>query len=1850
MKKFLTRKVFGRQHSNKSYTRKMKRQVRKLLSRRAAKYGRNPGRADDIPREGEGHFGRLEEAAQAGSCRIYFQNARTVKLWGEETSGAFEVLKEAGVDIIGVTEVNKNWRHPEVKRRYETIIREHYPGAKIQVRSNKDYEPESRTKPGGVMTVTSRDVLEYATEAEGDHLGRWAKVEVSIGEWRLAIYTIYVPTRGELGGPSTVRRQLQHSVDKELEAVQEEEKDDAGEQGTPRTSEDWFQRLYEDLTDEVERDRENNKGILIGGDFNELHHENSEMTKRMEALNLVNIIGSRTDKIPPTRVPGGRAIDHMWACQEANARVKKMGLVPCDEVFISDHLGLFVDINTNKIIERLPEHSRNQRGLKSGNARNSKRYLKEVEQNVRGRKIKEAITELEKAPVGNKSSEEVRKKLNNVDKTLQDILMKCESILKKGDGTLFSARLSNKRAELRYWKKLRKALRGTHKEFKRVWPGHTPKNWRMSDRDVREKIRDTEKELEEYKERQEEMRTEFLEELAQDRGAKGEEEVAKAIREINRREKEAREWRRIKHATKGKRGRTLPEVQVPRGERNTEDMWEKIKEREEEPDEWETITGRERVEAIIIPWCARHFHQSEETPFTKGEWVRKLNILGEENEVEGIVGGSTVLGDEEPIACAQWIEELKRKGGDTEEVRLEAKYEEFEKFAVKVKENKGGGPSGRHYGHYLVISRNGEILDLVFRIMNLALRHGIVLDRWKTVHQLLLKKDEDGAKIHRFRNITLVEIDLMFVMKKVWARDLGNKVHKEETLNRAQYARKQQVPQNSVLNKRVSYDLQLVMREESFQSDNDARNCYDRIVDDIAVLSCMRMGLSKEAGVFLKKVLTHFRHHIVLGGEPSTEFFENEITRRLHGTGQGTGWSPMISSAVCDVIITLVEKHYPGQLFISPDGEIRASQHADAFVDDCNLSVNKTGVKEFNDKQGTSWDMVRASWEALNGYEQYLFSSGGKLAIKKCQYYWLKPKRERLKYVFDDAQEKDMEFGMGEEGRTIKLKYVKPGKEHKILGMWISPSGNRKEQVKTLMGKVQKWAEQMNNSGLPAYLKEKSFHSQLWPRISYVIGMALVSEEESKKIMAPALRVLRGALFLGRTFSGAILKLPEKYGGYDIKDLYTASVAEQAKMAISGMRGEDNTAKKIRILIEYHQMELGLRMSIFDIKAKEYLGLLTDTWLVRVIQRLHLKGMQVKTNYATSWAGTNPTIMEWVLQSDLSWEEKQKMNLCRMSEQVTYRDDLYERSGNLATGGEERGSSSALRWPDITVPKTWTEWWKGKIEEVFPRESTAKMEWIDRIPRSSGKRDTNSRRKRQEDQDPEVPRKKGVRSRKQVLTEHQRLRVKTWAQRNELVCASDASVEGNRKAVAVWFGSRKEDEGIMVAENVLGLPHDSGRAEMMGPVIVLEALEEINKESEIKGTIEMWSDSAESVRFSEKKGTVNLPSTCCARNTDLKLRWEAAQKNLKAKVEVRKVRAHQDREKKYEELAFEAQRNIDCDKKAGRKVKEVESSDYVDEVDEAVGVQLWCEEGGITGAPYEKMMEDEAEEIVKKRLKMSRRAFEEVDWEVHGGALKKIAPRERQMVKRMLWGELPTGRKLARNGFKGSDECALCGEVDTQKHFLECQALKEENVRATRVGVMRGKLAELNINPYLNYWVDESLKGRTPKLENERNLSVRRVVSRAFDGQNRVGWDNLTLGRVSKSMVSLQEWWEKESEGQGGKRKMESKEKIKKAMTIVMVTRYELWRLRSAAVIEKEGTTRMCNLKRQVRGIRERPMTVERRDEGLFQETRIPKEGDREQRYVDWIIAVQHSMKRRQRKERCESEQLAKTMRRMTMR
>ena len=143
----------------------------------------------------------------------------------------------------------------------------------------------------------------------------------------------------------------------------------------------------------------------------------------------MNIIGRRVDEIPPTMNPGTRAIDHVWATPGDNFRIDKRGLIPHDHASLSNYAGLLVDIVVREEIPKLAEPRRNPRGLKSGNAKNVRRYTEYVTEKITKRHISKSLDKLE-AQQGLRNGEtNIKKKINNIDKHLQEILIKGEHIL-----------------------------------------------------------------------------------------------------------------------------------------------------------------------------------------------------------------------------------------------------------------------------------------------------------------------------------------------------------------------------------------------------------------------------------------------------------------------------------------------------------------------------------------------------------------------------------------------------------------------------------------------------------------------------------------------------------------------------------------------------------------------------------------------------------------------------------------------------------------------------------------------------------------------------------------------------------------------------------------------------------------------------------------------------------------------------------------------------------------------------------------------------------------------------------------------------------------------------------------------------------------------------------------------------------------------------------------------------------------------------------------------------------------------------------------------------------------------------
>ena len=163
-------------------------------------------------------------------------------------------------------------------------------------------------------------------------------------------------------------------------------------------------------------------------------------------------------------------------------------------------------------------------------------------------------------------------------------------------------------------------------------------------------------------------------------------------------------------------------------------------------------------------------------------------------------------------------------------------------------------------------------------------------------------------------------------------------------------------------------------------------------------------------------------------------------------------------------------------------------------------------------------------------------------------------------------------------------------------------------------------------------------------------------------------------------------------------------------MVLSYIKGEENKAKKVSILIDYHQLELGLRMLIFDEKVHGHLDLLTNTCLVLAIKRVMERNLPIQINGKCKWLGANPIIIECVLESYTGWEDKQKMSLYRMVQKLMYRENLYNLKGKKKQRREETGGKTTLMLPKNIVPRTLDTWRDEKILEIFPERILGMME------------------------------------------------------------------------------------------------------------------------------------------------------------------------------------------------------------------------------------------------------------------------------------------------------------------------------------------------------------------------------------------------------------------------------------------------------------------------------------------------------------------------------------------------------------
>ena len=205
---------------------------------------------------------------------------------------------------------------------------------------------------------------------------------------------------------------------------------------------------------------------------------------------------------------------------------------------------------------------------------------------------------------------------------------------------------------------------------------------------------------------------------------------------------------------------------------------------------------------------------------------------------------------------------------------------------------------------------------------------------------------------------------------------------------------------------------------------------------------------------------------------------------------------------------------------------------------------------------------------------------------------------------------------------------------------------------------------------------------------------------------------------------------------------------------------------------------------------------------------------------------------------------------------------------------------------------------------------------------------------------------------------------------------------------------------------------------------------------------------------------------------------------------------------------------------------------------------------------------------------MSKRAFELIDWEVHEKSLKKVHPRYRASVLRMVWDELPTQEKMKRNAYTDKGRCPLCGQLDTAEHYMRCRDTGLENQRERVLGNLRSDLRKKGISQVIGSWLLQTLREETPRFEDISPLRLNQAAKSAYADQNTIGWQQLAKGRPAKSMTRFQLEWDKVYPEGKKNQKEKQEDMLAGCLGMSLLTNYEVWKERSKEVLRREPPTR----------------------------------------------------------------------------
>ena len=256
----------------------------------------------------------------------------------------------------------------------------------------------------------------------------------------------------------------------------------------------------------------------------------------------------------------------------------------------------------------------------------------------------------------------------------------------------------------------------------------------------------------------------------------------------------------------------------------------------------------------------------------------------------------------------------------------------------KPKEQTLSEPSLPDFSHYIAASYAEMLAEMDRSLRETPMVYGFMPDEWNPMTTCSIPKMANNIRATDQRSITLLEAQYnqnnkWYGRKFMQHNEALGTIPDEQTGSRKGHS-----AVITALNKVLAMDLLRQRRQAGFLCSNDATQCYDRILHNVAIMCMLRLGAGMTVLQSLFGQLQQGIHKTMTGYGISTST-HGATTRQqagllpYQGALQGNGMGPVIWLAISVLLITIMDAQGFNAIFTATLSAMILKMCAIIFVD-----------------------------------------------------------------------------------------------------------------------------------------------------------------------------------------------------------------------------------------------------------------------------------------------------------------------------------------------------------------------------------------------------------------------------------------------------------------------------------------------------------------------------------------------------------------------------------------------------------------------------------------------------------------------------------------------------------------------------------------------------------------------------------------------------------------------------------------------------------------------------------------------------------------------------------------------------